>query len=81
MSEVTRIEEKSGPVKGFISYSHNDVSIVESMKSHFASQPMSIMIDLWYDRKIEPGTKWSPEIEKQLKSSELVVFCISESFL
>ena len=68
-------------LKGFISYSHDDVKEVVELKSKLEDFVIKQQLELWYDREIDVGTKWKPEIEAQLDESDIVVFCITSSFL
>ena len=76
MNEIT-----TEPVNAFISYSHNDAAIVKNLREHFIHSIGQDRIRLWFDREIEAGVEWNPEIEQHLSDSELVLFCISHSFL
>ena len=68
-------------LNGFISYSHDDANDVIALKTKLEEFTQNRRLALWYDREIDVGTKWKPEIEEQLNGSDIVVFCISDSFL
>lgn len=69
------------PTKVFISYSHKDEEFKNSLTEHLSGLVRSGAISEWNDRKIVPGTDWSHEINENLKSSDLILFLISSSFL
>ncbi|WP_345881402.1 toll/interleukin-1 receptor domain-containing protein [Shewanella algae] len=69
------------PTKVFISYSHKDEEFKNSLTEHLSGLVRSGTISEWNDRKIVPGTDWSHEINENLKSSDLILFLISSSFL
>ena len=69
------------PTKVFISYSHKDEEFKNSLTEHLSGLVRSGTISEWNDRKIVSGTDWSHEINENLKSSDLILFLISSSFL
>ena len=68
-------------LNGFISYSHDDAKEVVELKARLEEFINNRILALWYDREIDAGTKWKPEIEEQLNGADILVFCISDSFL
>lgn len=68
-------------LKGFISYSHDDAKEVVELKSKLEDFVKNQQLELWYDREIDVGTKWEPEIITQLDESDIIIFCITSSFL
>ena len=38
-------------------------------------------IELWYDRMIEPGTKWDDSIKEEMRKADLIVFLLSPDFI
>ncbi len=38
-------------------------------------------IELWYDRMIEPGTKWDDTIKQEMRTSDLIIFLLSPDFI
>lgn len=68
-------------LNGFISYSHDDAKEVIELKSKLEEFVSNRKVALWYDRSIEVGTKWKPEIEDKINKSDILVFCITRSFL
>lgn len=69
------------PLKGFISYSHADAKEVIELKKRLNEFITNHKLTIWYDREIDVGTKWKPEIEAQLTEASIVIFCITDSFL
>lgn len=68
-------------LNGFISYSHVDVKAVVELKSKLEEFVSNRKLELWYDREINVGTKWKPEIEEKINKSDILVFCVTKSFL
>lgn len=75
------IDTNDSSTKGFVSYSHEDAVAVKTLLGELKGIVDPGALSIWYDRMIEPGTMWKPEIEEQLNASELIVFCISKAFL
>ena len=67
--------------KIFISYSHKDESFKDSLDEHLSTLKRNKIIDIWHDRKIIPGQEWATEISENLKTSTIVLFLVSPSFL
>lgn len=68
-------------VNVFISYSHRDEALKESLEEHLSGLRRNGTIDAWNDRMIVAGQDWKDEISENLESSELILFLISSSFL
>jgi len=62
----------------FISYSHKDRELLESLSRHFA--PLKNKIDFWDDSKIYAGMKWKQEIDSALKKAKVAVLFLSADF-
>ena len=50
-------KDSSGPIKIFISYSHQDEPMREKLGNHLALLKHEGVIDDWHDRRIMPWTK------------------------
>jgi hypothetical protein len=57
----------------FISYSHADEQLKESLLKHLTPLKNMSLIETWHDRKIPPGAEWKPEISKNLESARIVL--------
>lgn len=69
------------PIKLFISYSHLDERFRIALGKHLASLLQDQLIEVWHDRKIEPGTLWNSRISEELSAAEIVLALISADFL
>lgn len=67
--------------KIFISYAHKDEEHKEALLEHMAPLIQSGLIEEWNDRKIIAGAKWEDEISENLRTSTIIIFLISSSFL
>lgn len=65
----------------FYSYCHKDEVHRERMESALALLRKDGSLIEWSDRKIIPGTPFSPQITEKLIGSELAVFLVSPDFL
>ena len=65
----------------FYSYCHKDEHYRNRMETALALLRDEGSLTEWSDRKIIPGTPFSPQIIEKLSGSELVVFLVSPDFL
>lgn len=68
-------------IKVFISYSHKDEAFKDELLEHMAGLKSSGLVDAWHDRKIIAGEDLSGTIDKNLESSEIIIFLLSSSFM
>ncbi len=59
----------------FISYSHQDKKYAHKLRRHLLDQGF----DAWIDDRIDYGSHWSQEIEKQLRESAAFILIMSSS--
>lgn len=71
----------STPLDVFISYSHRDEKLRETLGLHLASLQRQGVIKSWHDRKISAGTEWKQAIDENLNSVEIILLLISENFI
>jgi TIR domain len=64
----------------FYSYSHLDEALCKELQKHLTNLKRSGLIHDWYDRKIEPGSKWAIEIEQAIERAGIVLLLISADF-
>ncbi|HEY6333657.1 MAG TPA: GTP-binding protein, partial [Blastocatellia bacterium] len=61
--EMNEAKVEAKPVKIFISYSHNDDALRETLVRHLSPLRREGLLDAWHDRKIKPGADWASEID------------------
>ncbi|MDN3490686.1 MULTISPECIES: toll/interleukin-1 receptor domain-containing protein [unclassified Pseudoalteromonas] len=67
--------------KIFISYAHKDEQYKEELIEHMSGLRRAGIINEWNDRKIVAGQNWDEEISNNLRSSNIILFLISASFM
>ena len=73
--------ESDRPAKLFVSYSHRDERYRESLESHLKVLKSAGLLDIWHDRRIDPGEDWKGKIDHALEEADVVVFLVSADFL
>lgn len=74
---IKRIKQK----KLFVSYTHNDQNYLNRLLVHLKPLEKNNIIDIWVDKKIQPGKDWKIEIEKSLNAAEVAILLISADYL
>lgn len=69
------------PLLVFCSYAHEDESLLIQLRKQLSPLIDSGHLDMWYDRKIVPGEKWSAIISDQLEKANIFLPLISADFL
>ena len=67
--------------KLFISYSHKDEQWLLELKKWLKPLEQRGLVTIWDDQKIQAGTEWRHEIEKELAAAKAAVLLISIDFL
>jgi predicted nucleotide-binding protein len=70
-----------GPAKLFISYSYKDKKFVDAFQSHLDLLRRQGVVDAWHDRRIFAGEKEATEIDKNLRSSDIILLVVSADFI
>jgi hypothetical protein len=61
----------------FVSYSHRDKEFVGKLVDELEAIFSIEKVQLWIDAKIPPGTDWDYEIDRALKTSDIMILVIS----
>lgn len=73
--------KKNEKLRLFISYSHMDKDCLSRLMVHLKPIERKGSIECWSDKKLVPGEKWQPKIEKILEESTAAILLISADFL
>lgn len=69
------------PAETFISYAHEDKSIMESLATHLSPLHRLGLIRLWHDKKLNAGAVLDKEIAGKLNNAEVVIMLVSADFI
>lgn len=72
---------EKGTLNMFVSYAHADEDIKDELLKHFVPLKRMNLINVWHDRKIEPGKEWEPTIVRELENADIVLLLISIDFI
>lgn len=68
--------------KLFISYSKDDVEMVEKrLIRSLRNLERQNKITIWYDKNLQAGDEWNPEIKKQLQEANIILLMVSPDFI
>lgn len=65
----------------FISYSHKDETFKDELVGHLKVLQQIGLVEVWHDRRIDPGGDWAGEIDDALIEADITLFLISSDFL
>ncbi|TAE86412.1 MAG: TIR domain-containing protein [Bacteroidetes bacterium] len=73
---------KQGKMKKiFISYSKDDLKLVNKFIEHLSALKQDGKVATWYCTELKAGSDWNEEIQEQLDQSDMVCFMISPNFM
>lgn len=70
-----------GPLRIFISYSHEDRRWIERIRVHLKPLAREYNLDVWDDGRISAGSAWQEEIEQAIDTAGAAVLLVSADFL
>jgi hypothetical protein len=65
----------------FYSYSHRDEELRNQLENHLQSLQRGGLIRDWHDRQIGAGSEWKNQIDRNLRSADIVLLLVSSDFL
>ena len=71
----------SKPLKGFITYSHEDTEKKDELKTRLSVMVREGKIKLWDDNEILPGDEWYKDISNNLATSDILLYLVSAASL
>jgi hypothetical protein len=81
MSVAARNGERTGPLKVFCSYAHEDEEFRAELGKVLGLLQNQGMVVPWDDRKLLAGAKWDGVIKEKLESADLILFLLSIDLL
>lgn len=76
-----RLAQEPRKVRIFLSYSHTDTALKESLLKHLQPLRHEGLVQSWNDRLISAGSEWADEIDQNLEEADIILLLISASFL
>ena len=83
-TQLKEIEEQrlqTRVVKIFYCYAHEDRNLRDQLDKHMEFLRRSGKIVTWHDREILAGAEWKYEIDKHLKTSQIILLLVSPDFI
>lgn len=68
-------------IRVFISYSHKDEALRDSLDTHLSNLRWDGVISSWYDRQLTAGMQWDDKIKAELESADIILLLISPDFI
>jgi hypothetical protein len=65
----------------FYSYSHRDEQHRQRLETHLSPLRRDGLIKEWHDRRIEAGTDWRRDIDRELNRADLILLLVSPDFM
>jgi TIR domain len=69
------------PYEIFISYAHEDLSLLKELKAHLRILQWLKLISTWHDGDISPGMDWEQHIMTRLNSAQIILLLVSADFM
>lgn len=79
--KVPVLRAKTRAARIFISYSHRDEQHKDELVTHLKVLQAVGVVEVWHDRRIDPGADWGVEIDDALRSADIALFLVSADFL
>ncbi|HEU5380043.1 MAG TPA: toll/interleukin-1 receptor domain-containing protein [Ktedonobacteraceae bacterium] len=67
--------------KIFFSYAHEDLPLLNRLKTHLMPLQRQGLIEMWHDQNISAGTNWKQEVCEYLNSAQIILLLISSDFI
>ncbi|MCP4625138.1 MAG: toll/interleukin-1 receptor domain-containing protein [bacterium] len=68
-------------IRVFVCYSHEDIGYKKQLLKYLSSLENDEVIEFWHDEQLISGDVWDKEIQSQLKSADIVLALVSQSFI
>jgi formylglycine-generating enzyme required for sulfatase activity len=78
---VNDLLERGPTLRVFVSYSSSDDAHRQQLDRFLKPFVRAGIVEIWHDRKIEPGQEWGTAIAQELQSADVIVLLVSSAFL
>jgi hypothetical protein len=68
-------------IKVFFSYSREDKPLRDRLEIHLSSLRQQGVISAWHNRQIVAGSEWEEEVDRHLKTADIILLLISPDFV
>lgn len=68
-------------IRIFLSYSHSDENYRNELAKHLKILQRQGIVETWHDRCILPGDEWASDIDKNLRSADIILLLVSVDFI
>ena len=79
-SKLKRLPETVGRLSQLEQLDLSDNQLTE-LEAHLKVLQHDSLVEMWFDRKIEPGKDWKREIDERLNRADIILLLVSASFL
>jgi len=69
------------PLKIFFCYAREDEELLNQLKNHLMPLQRQGLIEMWYDRNVNPGEEWERQIDENMSMAEIILLLISPQFI
>jgi len=69
------------PIEVFFSYSREDKPLRDKLEKHLISLKRQGVISLWHDRQIVAGSEWEEEIDRHMRTADIILLLVSPDFV
>ena len=69
------------PMEIFCCYAREDRSFLNKLKMHLMQLQREGLISIWNDTDISPGTNYEEEIDRHLKTADIILLLVSADFM
>ena len=74
--------KKTGSMKKvFISYSHDDIAMRQTLQQYLINLERDGLIEIWQDGLIQAGEDWDKKIKQGLENADICILLLSQPFI
>lgn|SRR6266566_443012 len=73
--------KQTSRIEVFFSYSHKDQHLCHQLETQLSLLKREGLISNWHARKILAGEEWEGQIDKHLKTAQIILLLISPDFI